>query len=172
MMKQPDTSHVKIRLEIVPEQQSALDHALAQEVGDEIFAYMQSQGYHIEPDYTGQMGGGVFGLIVAQFMENAGQALMMVVAESVIEKLIDAIKQLFAKEALEERQEPQSLIAINLPDGQQINVQGAILSALEEGSITLKQQKKQVARAGQNTETTESIAITIQISGSSRQKHS
>jgi hypothetical protein len=168
MMKQP----VKIRLEIVPEKQSALDNALAQEVGDEIFAYLQAQGYYIEPDYTGKMGGGVFGLFVAQFMENAGQALMVVVAESVIEKLLDAIKQLFTREAPEERKEPHSLIAINLPDGQQINVQGTLSSALKEGSIILKQQKKRVVRAGQDTETTESIAITIKISASSGHNHS
>lgn len=168
MAKHLDTSQMKILLEILPEKQSSLDNALAQEIGDEIFAYMKAQGYSIEPDYTGKMGGGIFGLLVAQFMENAGQAFIVVIAENVIDRLADAIKQIFAKKMPGERREPQALITINL-DGQEITVQGSLAFALEEGSVALERHKKQVVQ--KNLETTESITITIKISGSHKHNH-
>jgi hypothetical protein len=171
MAKHSDTSQMKIRLEILPEKPTSLDTALAQEIGDEIFAYMKAQGYSIEPDYTGKMSGGVFGLLIAQFMENAGQAFMVVVAENVIDRLAEATKQIFAKKKPEERKEPPARIAINLPDGQGITVQGTLAFALKEASVALEHQKRLVVRAGQDPETTESMTITIKISGSHKHNH-
>jgi len=93
MTTQSGISQLKIRLEVVPEEQSPTYRALANEIAGEIYDDLKAQGYNVKAHYTGEAGGGNDFLIwLQQMMANGGQALMAAAMTEIASQAVGVFK--------------------------------------------------------------------------------
>jgi len=171
MTQQSETPLPQIRLEILPEVSNRHSNAMANAIGRELFDDFTNQGHHIEPVYTGELGGNVFLIWLSQLVPTVGSVLTTAVADAVvgksIEQVADVIKRIFEKMKASRHNALPVTIEVKLPHNDQIEAHGPLVQAIETLILTLQELQKQLPKNDGNqqiTEITVTTTVTIKIS--------